>query len=65
MYKADPFNLSCLSTQSQLHQLPQCLYTHSNLQKLELSLDTAENVIELFTVLQSNNIIKCLRLKID
>ena len=67
MYKPDPLNLAflcCLSTQSQLHQLPQCLYFHSNLQKLELLLDTAENVIELFTVLQNNTTVKCLRLKI-
>ena len=64
VYKADPFNLSLLSAKSQLHQLPQCLYSHSNLQKIELSLDTAENVIELFTVLQNNTTVKSLRLKI-
>ena len=33
MYKAAPFDLSA---QNQLHQIPQCLYSHSNLQKLEL-----------------------------
>ena len=65
MYKAAPFDSSHFSARSQLHQLPQCLYSHCNLQKLELSLDTAEKIIELFTVLQSNTTIKCLRLKIE
>ena len=65
IYKAASFDSSHSSAQSQLHQLPQCLYSHSNLQKLELSLDTAEKIIEVFTVLQSNATIKCLRLKID
>ena len=65
MYKAVPFDSSHFSAQSQLHQIHQRLYSHSNLQKLELSLDTAENVIDLFTVLQSNATVKCFRLKMD
>ena len=45
----------------QLYPLPRC---HPNLQQLELSLDTAESVIELFTILQSNTTVKALRVKI-
>ena len=38
---------------------------HPNLQQLQLSLDTAESVIELFTILQSNTTVKALRVKIE
>ena len=49
----------------QPHPLPPLFQCHSNLQQLQLSPDTAESVIELFTILQSNTTLKALRVKID
>ena len=48
----------------QLYPLPLLFQCHPNLQQLQLSLDTAESVIELFTILQSNTTVKALRVKI-
>ena len=45
----------------QLYPLPLLFQCHPNLQQLQLSLDTAESVIELFTILQSNTTVKALR----
>ena len=39
-------------------------HSHPNLQHLDLSLDTSESVIELFTILQSNITLKSLRVEI-
>ena len=47
----------------QPHPLPPLFQYHPNLQQLQLSLDTAESVIELFTILQSNTTLKALRVK--
>ena len=44
--------------------LPLLFQCHPNLQQLELSLNTAESVIELFTILQSNTTVKALKVKI-
>ena len=49
----------------QLYPLPLLFQCHPNLQQLELSLDTADSVIELFTILQSNTTLKTLRIKIS
>ena len=48
----------------QLYPLPLLFQCHPNLQQLQLSLDTAESAIELFTILQSNTTVKALRVKI-
>ena len=50
-----------------LHQCyePRLIFhSYPNLQQLDISLDTAESVNELFTILQSNIILKALRVKI-
>ena len=50
-----------------LHQpypLPLLFQCHPNLQQLQLLLDTTESVIELFSFLQSNTILKALRVEI-
>ena len=39
-------------------------HAHPSLQQLDLSLDTSESVIELFTILQNNIILKALRVRI-
>ena len=39
-------------------------HSHPRLQQLDLPLDTSESVIELFTILQSNNTLKSLRVRI-
>ena len=44
--------------------LPLLFQCHPNLQQLKLSLDTAESVIELFTILQSNTTVKALKVVI-
>ena len=41
------------------------LRCHPNLQQLQLSPVTAESVIELFSILQSNTTVKALRVKIE
>ena len=58
--------LHCLILDHELYPLPLLLLfqCHPNLQQLELSLDTAESVIELFTILQSNTTVKALRVVI-
>ena len=48
----------------QLYPLPPLFQCHPNLQQLQLTLDTAESVIELFTILQSNTTVKALKVKI-
>ena len=45
--------------------LPLLFQCHPNLQQLELSLETAESVIELFTILQSNTTVKALKVETD
>ena len=57
--------LPCLVVKYQLYPLPLLFQCHPNLQQLELSLDTAKNAIELFTILQSNTTLKTLKVKID
>ena len=44
--------------------LPLLFQCHPNLQQLQLSLDTAKSVIELFTILQSNTTVKALKVEI-
>ena len=39
-------------------------HSHPSLQQLDLSTDTSESVIELFTILQSNTTLKSLRVEI-
>ena len=39
-------------------------HSHPSLQQLDLPLDTSQSVIELFTILQSNTILKALRVRI-
>ena len=58
--------LHCLILDHKLYQvpLPLLFQCHPNLQQLELSLDTAESVIELFTILQSNTTVKALKVVI-
>ena len=53
--------LPCLVEQYQLYPLPLLFQHHPNLQQLELSLSTAKNTIELFTILQSNTTVKALK----
>ena len=48
----------------QCHQPQLIFHSYSNLQQLDISLDTAESVNELFTILQSNTTLKALRVKI-
>ena len=57
--------LHCLILDHKLYPIPlpllfQC---HPNLQQLELSLCTADSVIELFTIIQSNTTVKALRVE--
>ena len=49
----------------QCHQPHLIFHSYPNLQQLDISLDTAESVNELFTILQSNTTLKALRVKID
>ena len=46
------------------HQPHLIFHSYPNLQQLDISLDTAESVNELFTILQSNTTLKALRVKI-
>ena len=57
--------LDCLILDHKLYHLPLPLLfqNHPNLQQLEVSLDTAESVIELFTILQSNTTVKALKVE--
>ena len=48
----------------QCHQPHLMFHSYPNLQQLDISLDTAESVKELFTILQSNTTLKALRVKI-
>ena len=48
----------------QRHQPHLIFHSYPNLQQLDISLDTAESVNELFTILQSNTTLKALRVKI-
>ena len=48
----------------QCHQPHLIFHSYPNLQQLDISLDTAESVNELFTILQSNTTLKALRVKI-
>ena len=48
----------------QCHQPHLIFHSYPNLQQLDISLDTAERVNELFTILKSNTTIKALRVKI-
>ena len=48
----------------QCHQPYLIFHSYPNLQQLDISLDTAESVNELFTILQSNTTLKALRVKI-
>ena len=58
--------LHCLILDQKLYHLPLPLLfqNHPNLQQLELSLETAESVIELFTILQSNTTLRALKVEI-
>ena len=58
--------LHCLILDHSIYSvpLPLLFQCHPNLQQLELSLDTAESVIELFTILQSNTTVKALKVEI-
>ena len=49
----------------QRHQPHLIFHSYPNLQQLDISLDTAESVNELFTILQSNTTLKALRVKIE
>lgn len=49
----------------QLYPLPLLFKCHLNLQQLQLSLDTTESVIELFTILQTNTTLKALRTNVS
>ena len=49
----------------QCHQPHLIFHSYPNLQQLDISLDTAERVNELFIILQSNTTLKALRVKID
>ena len=48
----------------QCHQTHPIFHSYPNLQQLDISLDTAESVNELFTILQSNTTLIALRVKI-
>ena len=48
----------------QCHQPHLIFHSYPNLQQLDISLDTAESVNELFTILQSNTTLKALRVDI-
>ena len=48
----------------QCHQPHLIFHSYPNLQQLDISLDTAESVNELFTILQSNTTLKALRVEI-
>ena len=48
----------------QCHQPHLIFHSYPNLQQLDISLNTAESVNELFTILQSNTTLKALRVKI-
>ena len=48
----------------QCHQPHLIFHSYPNLQQLDISLDRAESVNELFTILQSNTTLKALRVKI-
>ena len=48
----------------QCHQPHLIFHSYPNLQQLDISLDTAESVNELFTIVQSNTTLKALRVKI-
>ena len=58
--------LHCLILYHKLYtvQLPLLFQCHPNLQQLELSLNTAESVIELFIILQSNTTVRALKVEI-
>ena len=49
----------------QCHQPHFIFHSYPNLQQLHISQDTAESVNELFTILQSNTLLKALRVKIE
>ena len=49
----------------QCHQPHLIFHSYPNLQQLDISLDTAESVNELFTILQSNTTLKALKVKIQ
>ena len=55
--------LHCLILHQPYH-LPLLFQCYPNLQQLQLSLDTAESVIELFSFLRSNTMLKALRVEI-
>ena len=57
----DSLLLLYVSTKSELSVL---FHSHPKLKQLQLSLDAAKSVIELFTVLQNNTTLKVLRVKI-
>ena len=58
--------LECLILQHPYMQPINHLFqSHPNLQNLVLTLETAESIIELFTILQSNTTLKALRLRLD
>ena len=58
--------LHCLILDHRIYSapLPLLFQCHPNLQQLELSLNTAESVIELFTILQNNTTLKALKVVI-
>ena len=58
--------LQCLDIQYMLYppDLPLLFQCHPNLQQLELTLPLADSVIELFTILQTNTILKALKVEI-
>ena len=58
--------LHCLILNHTLYPvpLPLLFQCHPNLQQLELTLNTAESVIELFTILQSNTTVRALKVEI-
>ena len=57
--------LHCLILDNRMYSvpLPLLFQCHPNLQQLQLTLDTAESVIELFTILQSNTTVKALKVE--
>ena len=55
--------LQYLKLYQRRHQPHLIFHSYPNLQQLDISLDTAESVNELFTILQSNTTLKALRVK--
>ena len=64
LYLPDIKGMQCLKLY-QCHQPHLIFRSYPDLQQLDISLDTAESVNELFTILQSNTTLKALRLQMQ